>query len=59
MSLWLLADGRGFEPPDPVTRANALAGRRIQPTLPPIHIKNPLITHTSTYWACDQSSVGY
>ena len=34
----LMAEWRGFEPPDPAIEINALAGRRIQPALPPLHI---------------------
>ena len=34
----LMTEWRGFEPPDPVTRVNALAGRRNQPALPPLQI---------------------
>ena len=33
-----MAEWRGFEPPDPVIEINALAVRRIQPALPPLHI---------------------
>jgi hypothetical protein len=35
---WLLAKGRGFEPPDRISAIKGLAIPRIQPTLPPLQI---------------------
>lgn len=33
-----MAKGKGFEPSNRIAPTNALAGRRIQPTLPPLHM---------------------